>query len=69
MGSENNGSSQPKMMEHLFTETDIIRIFAESFSTNLGSCRALEKSGFQLEGTLQKNGSVIDVQLYARINE
>lgn len=61
------------LTEYLFTETDIIRIFAEPFSTNLGSCRVLEKCSFQLEGTLRKNavkdGCVIDMQLYALINE
>lgn len=58
-----------QLTEHLFTKTDIIRIFAEPFTTNLASCRVLEKNGFHLEGTLQKNavknGEVKDMQMYA----
>lgn len=60
-----------QVTDHIFKETDIIRIFAEPFSTNRGSCRVLEKSGFQFEGTLRKNavknGKVIDMKMYALI--
>lgn len=56
-----------------FAETDLLRIFAEPFSTNKASCRVLEKSGFRLEGTLRQNavkdGRVIDMQMYALIKE
>ena len=56
---------------HVFNQTDIMRIFAEPFSTNRGSCRVLEKSGFQFEGTLRKNavknGEIKDMQMYALI--
>lgn len=58
---------------HVFSHTDIIRIYAEPFAWNTGSCRVLEKAGFQYEGTLRanavKNGRVVDMKLYARIRE
>ena len=41
--------------ELIFETTDIIRIFAEPFARNLGSCRILEKAGFLLEGILRIN--------------
>lgn len=54
---------------HIFTHTDIVRIFAEPFSTNKASCRVLEKAGFTLEGVLRKNaiknGQMMDMNLYA----
>ena len=54
----------------VFASTDILRIYAEPFSYNIGSRRALEKAGFQYEGTLKnnavKNGKVLDMALYAR---
>ena len=57
----------------LFTETDILRIFAEPFADNMGSRRVLEKAGFRLEGILKnnavKNGKVLDMALYARTRE
>lgn len=56
---------------YIFKETDILRIFAEPFSTNKASCRLLEKCGFQFEGTLRKNavknGEVKDMHMYALI--
>ncbi|MDT2524653.1 GNAT family N-acetyltransferase [Enterococcus raffinosus] len=60
-----------QLADHVFNQTDIMRIFAEPFSTNSGSCRVLEKSGFQFEGTLRKNavknGEIKDMQMYALI--
>ncbi|GCF94013.1 N-acetyltransferase [Enterococcus florum] len=59
--------------DHLFATTDLLRIFAEPFSHNTGSCRVLEKAGFQLEGILHSNaikdGQVIDMKMYAKIKE
>lgn len=53
----------------IFETTDILRIYAEPFSYNIGSCRALEKAGFAYEGTMRrnavKNGKVLDMKLYA----
>ena len=39
----------------MFTHTDIVRIYAELFAYNIGSCRVLEKADFQYEGTLRSN--------------
>jgi len=54
-------------------QTDIIRIFADPYSDNAGSCRILEKAGFQLEGVMRKNAvknhKVRDMKQYALIKE
>jgi RimJ/RimL family protein N-acetyltransferase len=56
-----------------FRETELIRLFALPFATNIGSCRALEKAGFVREGTLHKavikDGEILDQHVYARIRE
>ena len=53
----------------VFETTDILRIYAEPFSYNTGSRRALEKAGFCYEGTMKnnavKNGKVLDMALYS----
>lgn len=53
----------------VFANTDILRIYAEPFSYNTGSCRALEKAGFHYEGLMKnnavKNGKLLDMKLYA----
>lgn len=60
-----------QITDYLFANTDLLRIFATPFSDNFGSCRVLEKVGFQLEGTMRrhavKNGTVHDMKLYALI--
>ncbi|MBS6464228.1 MAG: GNAT family N-acetyltransferase [Firmicutes bacterium] len=62
-----------QICDYIFKNTDIIRIFAEPFARNAASCRVLEKAGFQYEGTLRnnavKNGSVLDMKLYAILKE
>lgn len=62
-----------QLCRHLFATTDLLRIFAEPFSTNHASCRVLEKAGFQREGLLRKNavknGVVRDMVLYALVRE
>ena len=59
-----------QLCDILFTTTDILRIYAEPFSYNTGSRRALEKAGFCYEGTMKhnavKNGKVLDMALYSR---
>ena len=49
--------------------TDILRIYAEPFTYNTGSRRALEKAGFAFEGIMKnnavKNGKVLDMALYS----
>ena len=56
---------------YIFENTDIIRIFADPYAHNTGSCRVLEKAGFQYEGTLRsnayKNGKVLDMKMYALV--
>ena len=58
-----------QLCEIVFDTSDIIRIFAEPFSYNTGSRRALEKAGFSYEGTMKnnavKNGKVMDMVLYS----
>ena len=53
-----------QICEYVFKNSDILRIYAEPFAYNTGSCRVLEKAGFQYEGTLRnnavKNGKVIE---------
>ncbi len=44
-----------QVCEYVFMKSDIIRIYAEPFAYNTASCRVLEKSGFQYEGTLRNN--------------
>lgn len=59
--------------DFLFANTDIVRIFAESFSFNAASCRVLEKAGFAYEGTLRKNavknGKIVDMKMYALVRD
>ena len=62
-----------QVCEYVFENTDIIRIFAEPFAHNTASCRALEKAGFQYEGTLKSNavkcGNIVDMKMYALVRE
>lgn len=62
-----------EVCQYIFENTDIIRIFAEPFAHNFGSCRILEKSGFMCEGILRKNavknGTVLDMKMYAIVKE
>lgn len=62
-----------QICEYVFSESDIIRIYAEPFAYNTASCRVLEKAGFQYEGTLRsnaiKNGKVIDMKMYSKIKD
>lgn len=62
-------SAVMQMCNYIFRHTDIIRIYAEPFAFNVASCRILEKSGFEYEGTLRKNavknGMVLDMKMYS----
>lgn len=62
-----------QICEFVFSKSDIIRIYAEPFAYNTASCRALEKAGFQYEGTLRKNavknGKVLDMKMYSLLRE
>jgi len=56
-------------VEYAFSNFDINRIFARPFGRNIGSIKALEKNGFQLEATLPKtifkDGKFEDELIYA----
>ena len=58
-----------QLCERVFAQTDILRIYAEPFSDNVGSRRVLEKAGFTLEGVMRqgvyKNGRLGDYCMYA----
>lgn len=58
---------------YAFTRFDIIRIYAEPFSDNQGSRRALEKAGFNCEARFRKNviknGIIKDSCIYAVLRE
>lgn len=62
-----------QICEYVFKNSDILRIYAEPFAYNTGSCRVLEKAGFQYEGTLRnnavKNGKMIDMKMYSLLRE
>lgn len=66
-------SAVKQICRYVFEHTDIIRIFAEPFADNIGSCRILEKAGFQFEGILHsnavKNGRILDMKMYALIKK
>jgi ribosomal-protein-alanine N-acetyltransferase len=54
-----------------FGALDLQRVFAQPLAENLASCRALEKAGFVLEGTLRrsaiKDGVIRDQRMYAQV--
>ena len=58
-----------QLCAYVFSHSDIIRIYAEPFAHNVGSCRVLEKAGFRYEGTLRgnavKNGKILDMKMYS----
>ena len=58
---------------YAFREFDVVRIYAEPFSDNIGSRKALEKAGFNLEATLKhyviKNGIIKDSCIYSVLRE
>ena len=58
---------------HARSELGLIKITAHVFAFNHGSARVLEKCGFHQEGYLKKHlrkdGRLIDVRLYALIQE
>ena len=58
---------------YAFKDFDIVRVYAETFADNLGSRKALEKSGFKNEATLKKsiikNEIIKDVCIYSVLKE
>jgi RimJ/RimL family protein N-acetyltransferase len=59
------------LTDHVFTTTDIVRLYAGVFEWNAASARVLEKSGYVLEGRKKsavfKDGQLIDELLYAKV--
>lgn len=62
-----------ELCDYVFDNTDIIRLYAEPFTYNKGSCKVLEKAGFEREGVMNSNavkcGVVLDMALYAKVKE
>ena len=60
-----------QLCQTAFEQYDIVRIFAEPYSHNTGSRKALEKAGFVLEGIMKKsvykNGRFFDSCMYALV--
>ena len=58
---------------YAFREFNIARVYAEAFSDNTGSRKALEKAGFKLEATLKKsiikNEVIKDSWIYSVLRE
>lgn len=61
------------LINHLFSNFDLLRIYAEPFARNTGSRRALEKAGFGLEATIRcgavKNDIVEDYCIYSLLSD
>ena len=66
-------SAARQIVQYVFDNTNIIRVFADPYAYNAASCRALEKAGFTFEGLLRKNalknGKFVDMKMYAKIKE
>lgn len=62
-----------RFTEYAFDRFGLCRLYANVFETNPGSCRVLERAGYQLEGRLRqsavKDGQVLDGLLYAALRE
>jgi len=60
------------LTDHVFSETDIIRVYASVFSPNYASMRVLEKCGYEREGIFHKgcykDGEFYDKHIYARVH-
>jgi RimJ/RimL family protein N-acetyltransferase len=61
-----------KIVNHIFQNTEIVRLYAPVFSPNKASVRVLEKCGFKIEGVHQKaiykNGVFFNELIYARVH-
>ena len=58
---------------YAFKTFDIVRVYAEPFADNPGSCKVLEKAGYILEATFKnyviKNGIIKDSCIYSVLKE
>jgi RimJ/RimL family protein N-acetyltransferase len=66
-------SAVRRICRYGFEELGLVRIFATPIAWNPASARVLEKAGFEREGVMRsaciKDGRVMDMFLYARIND
>jgi [ribosomal protein S5]-alanine N-acetyltransferase len=67
------GAAVRRFTDYAFDRFGLCRLYANVFETNPGSCRVLERAGYQLEGRLRqsavKDGQVLDGLLYAAVRE
>ncbi len=60
-----------KMTQYIFSNFDVLRIFAPVFEINKASMKVLEKAGFHLEAihkkAVVKNEAVMDEYLYVKL--
>ncbi len=61
------------LVQHTFNNSDIVRIHAGTFETNIASARVLEKAGFGLEAIRKKavfkNGILMNEHMYTIFNK
>ena len=62
-----------RLVDIAFSTTDLVRLQATVFERNKASARVLEKSGFKLEGVLEKavfkNGRFDNAAIYGRVKK
>lgn len=67
------GEAIAKLSEHVFANTDIVRLYAEIFSPNSSSMKAISKAGFHLESinkkAVFKNGKFLDQHVYCKLKQ
>ena len=61
------------LVDYIFFHFDVVRVYAEVFSNNPASMRALEKNGFNLEAihhkSIIKNGELLDDYCWVKLRE
>ncbi|MBS1667574.1 MAG: GNAT family N-acetyltransferase [Bacteroidetes bacterium] len=61
------------LVDHIFLHFDIVRVYAEVFSNNPASMKALEKNGFHLEAihhkSIIKNDKLLDDYCWVKLRE
>jgi len=62
-----------KLSDHVFTNTDIVRLYAEIFSPNTASMKTVSKAGFYPEAinknAVFKNGKLLDQHVYCKLKQ
>lgn len=59
------------VVEHIFDNTDLTRLFATTYEHNAASMRVLEKAGFQKVGVMHKAEikTAVDMHYYELVKE